>query len=261
MTVAELRESASRVLGADVPISEPDYPGPHALRRMSSGNTRLADSYRAGRVFLVGDSAHVHSAMGGPGLNLGMQDAVNLGWKLAAAVHGWAPEGLLDSYEKERRPLAERVVMQSMAQSALVAPGGEVSALRELMGELLRNPANIRHIAETMAGTDIRYEMTDEHPMVGKFLPDVPLADGRIAELMRSGRPVLLDFSGVGGDTAAGWADRVDVITVDAVEPPAGLVLVRPDGYVAWAGDDVHKGLNEALRMWFGAPRIMAATP
>jgi hypothetical protein len=198
--------------------------------------------------------------MGGPGLNLGMQDVVNLGWKLAAAVQGWAPEGLLDSYEKERRPLAERVVMQSMAQSAQVAPGGEVTALRELMGELLGNPDNIRHIAETMAGTDVRYEMNDDHPMVGKFLPDIPLADGRIAEHMRSGRPVLLDFAGVGPDGVAGWGDRVEVITVDAPRPPAAAVLVRPDGYVAWAGQDVHRGLNEALEMWFGAPRFMAVT-
>jgi hypothetical protein len=128
------------------------------------------------------------------------------------------------------------------------------------MGELLRNPDNIRHVAETMAGTDIRYEMTGDHPMVGKFLPDIPLADGRIAERMRSGRPVLFDFAAIGPDGVAGWGDRVEVITVDAPRPPAAAVLVRPDGYVAWAGQDVREGLNEALEMWFGAPRFMAVT-
>jgi 2-polyprenyl-6-methoxyphenol hydroxylase-like FAD-dependent oxidoreductase len=258
MTIDELRESARRVLGADVPISEPDYPGPNALRRMHGRNTRIADSYRAGRVFLIGDAAHVHSAMGGPGLNLGMQDAANLAWKLAAAVQGWAPEGLLDTYESERRPLAERVVKHSMAQTALVAPGGEVTALRELMVELLQNKENIRHIAETMAGSDIRYEMPAGHPMVGKFLPDIPLANGRIAELMRTGRPVLLDFAGVDTDPVSGWDGRVDVVSVQSPQPPASAVLVRPDGYVAWAGDDVHKGLGESLQMWFGTPRPMA---
>jgi 2-polyprenyl-6-methoxyphenol hydroxylase-like FAD-dependent oxidoreductase len=258
MTMAELRESARRVLGVDVPFGEPEYDGPHAMRRMSSHNTRLADSYRAGRVFLVGDAAHVHSAMGGPGLNLGMQDVVNLGWKLAATVRGWAPEGLLDTYERERRPLAERVVMQSMAQSALVAPGGEVTALRELMGELLRNKDVVKHIAETMAGSDVRYDMPAGHPLVGKFLPDIPLTNGRVAELMRSGRPVLLDFTGAGADAVDGWRDRVDVVAVQAAQPPAAAVLVRPDGYVAWAGEDVHNGLRESLATWFGSPRTVA---
>ncbi|MEV4315980.1 FAD-dependent monooxygenase [Actinocrispum sp. NPDC049592] len=261
MTVAELRESVRRVLGVDVPISEPDYPGPNQLRRLASGNTRLADKFRAGRVFLVGDAAHVHSAMGGPGLNLGMQDAVNLAWKLAATVRGWAPEGLLDTYESERRPLAERVVMQSLSQSALVAPGGEVTALRELMGELLQDPANIQRLADLMAGTDLRYEMPGNHPLVGKFLPDIPLTHGRIADQLRSARPVVLDFADITAEVAADWSDRVDVITVDAPNPPASAVLVRPDGYVAWAGDDVHAGLPEALAMWFGTRRFMAATP
>jgi 2-polyprenyl-6-methoxyphenol hydroxylase-like FAD-dependent oxidoreductase len=255
MTVEELRESVRRVLGADVPISVPQFDGPKMLRRLSGGNTRIAEKYREGRVFLVGDAAHVHSAMGGPALNLGIQDAANLGWKLAAQVNGWAPEWLLDTYEQERKPLAERVVMHTQAQSALVAPGGEVTSLRELFGELLRSDDTLKHIAETMAGADLRYDVGNAHPLAGKFVPDIPLANGsRIAELTHSGRPLLLDFAGSAGlaEIAGGWRDRVDVVTVEAVQPPAKVLLVRPDGYVAWAGDDVHDGLYESLISWFG---------
>ncbi|MBP2322995.1 2-polyprenyl-6-methoxyphenol hydroxylase-like FAD-dependent oxidoreductase [Kibdelosporangium banguiense] len=261
MTIDELRASVHRVLGADVPIGPPASPGPHVLRRLTGGNTRLAEKYRAGRVFLVGDAAHVHSSMGGPGLNLGLQDAANLGWKLAAQVRGWAPEGLLGTYESERRPVAERVVMHTQAQSALTAPGGEVTALRELFGELLTNVDTVRHIAETMAGSDIRYEMRTTHPLAGKFLPDIELSDGsRVAELMYDARPTLLDFTGSAAlaDLAAGWSDRVDLVAVQSGRPPADVILVRPDGYVAWAGDTVLSGLNEEMAMWFGIPRTAA---
>ena len=138
MTLDELRESIRRIIGVDVPIAAPKGPGPHALRRLDGINSRLADRYRAGRVLLLGDAAHVHSPMGGPGLNLGMQDAVNLGWKLAAAVTGRAPDGLLDTYESERYPVGERVMMHSQAQLALCGPGPEVEALRSLFAELVR---------------------------------------------------------------------------------------------------------------------------
>lgn len=263
MTIGELRESVRRVLGADVPIGPPESAGPHVLRRTTGGNTRLAGKFRAGRVFLVGDAAHVHSAMGGPGLNLGMQEAANLAWKLAARVHGWAPAGLLDTYEAERRPLAERVVMHTQAQSALTAPGGEVTSLRELFGELLDNVDTVRHIAETMAGSDVRYDTGCEHPLAGKFLPDIRLADGtRVAELLHAARPTLLDFgrSAALPDIAAGWADRVDLVPVQSDDAPADVVLVRPDGYVAWAGNSVLSGLHEELVVWFGVPRIAAVT-
>ncbi|MEU8384215.1 FAD-dependent monooxygenase, partial [Streptosporangium sp. NPDC048865] len=160
MTLEELRDSVRRVLGADLPMSPPGGPGPHVLRRLTGGNTRLADRYRAGRVLVAGDAAHVHSAAGGPGLNLGLQDVVNLGWKLAAEVHGWASPGLLDTYHGERYPVGERVVMHTQAQSALLAPGGEVTALRALFSELLEHDENRRRVAELMAGSDIRYDMT-----------------------------------------------------------------------------------------------------
>ncbi|MET0132024.1 MAG: FAD-dependent monooxygenase [Kibdelosporangium sp.] len=262
MSIEELRSSVRRVLGADVPIGEPVTDGPKLLRRLSGGNTRLAAEYRSGRVFLVGDAAHVHSAMGGPGLNLGLQDVANLGWKLAAHAQDRAPAGLLDTYEQERRPLAERVVLHTQAQSALVAPGGEVTALRELLAELLNDAENIRRIAELMAGADVRYQMSCAHPLAGRFVPDIPLADGaRIADLMHAGRPVLLDFSGSPepGHVAGGWADRVDLVRARSAQPPAAVLLIRPDGYVAWAGEDVHDGLRESLTEWFGAATFVAA--
>ncbi len=246
MTLGEMRESARRVLGAEVPFDPPDGDGPHLLRRLTGGNTRLAERFRAGRVILLGDAAHVHSAIGGPGLNLGLQDAVNLGWKLAAEVSGYAPPGLLDSYEAERRPVSARVVMHTQAQSALIAPGNDVTALRELFTELLGDPRTVAHIADLMAGADIRYDMgvEDPHPLVGRWAPDLVLdADTgpvRLAELTRGGRPLLLDLTGErlarggggrGGGTTSTWS------------PPAGrrpvcrptALLLRPDCYVAWA--------------------------
>ncbi|MGV9802617.1 FAD-dependent monooxygenase [Mycobacterium sp. NPDC003449] len=265
LTIAELRESVGRVLGVDLPIQPPTGPGPHASRRINGQNTRQADRYRAGNVFLVGDAAHVHSAMGGPGLNLGMQDAVNLGWKLAAAVQGWAPDGLLDSYHDERYPAGERVMMHSKAQAALMASGPEVDALRTLFGELLSTPDGASHIANLLAGSDVRYDVGDSHALSGRLVPDLTLDDGRrVAELMHTGRPVLLDLSGGRYlDVAEDWRERVDTVT-DAVTassaPPVAGLLIRPDGYVAWAADDVDEGsrgrLRAALQRWFGDPAV-----
>ncbi|HTM83585.1 MAG TPA: FAD-dependent monooxygenase, partial [Mycobacterium sp.] len=240
--------------------------GPHALRRINGQNTRQADRYRAGNVFLVGDAAHVHSAMGGPGLNLGMQDAMNLGWKLAAAVRGWAPPGLLDTYHAERYPAGQRVMMHSMAQAALMAAGPEVAALRTLFGELLSTSDGASHIANLLAGADVRYDVGDGHPLSGRLVPDLMLDDGRrVAELLRNGRGLLLDLSG--GNYAGavpGWEDRVDILigTVVATAPnrPAQAVLIRPDGYVAWAADGLGEGdadrLAAALRRWFGSEGV-----
>ena len=251
--LAELHDSVRRVLGVDFAFGPPEGPGPHQRRRGRATNSRLADRYRQGRVFLVGDAAHVHSAIGGPGLNLGLQDAANLAWKLAGALAGWAPEGLLDTYQAERRPAAQRVTMSTQAQGVLVSPGPEVTALRVLFGELLADAGSRQRIAELMAGTDFRYQDDDGSGLVGRFAPDLALeVDGRgtrLAELTRSGRPLLLDFSGAGPD-AAPWRDRVDVIAATSPDPDLGGLLVRPDGYVAWAGGP---GLPDALSRWFGA--------
>ena len=258
MTLDELRDSARRVLGVDLPVEPPPGPGPHALRRIAGQNTRQADRYRAGNIFLVGDSAHVHSAMGGPGLNLGMQDAVNLGWKLAATVNGWAPAGLLDTYQSERYPVGERVMMHSMSQTALFGPGPEIAALRKLFNELLQQPSVAEHMAHLLAGSDVRYDVGSDHPLAGRLVPDVTLDDGRrVAEMLHGGRPVLLDLSGGrAGEAVRGWADRVDVVAGVIADSEARALLIRPDGYVAWAADtfkaDDESRLRAALQRWFG---------
>jgi hypothetical protein len=253
VTMRELQQSASRVLGVDIPVRPPTGAGPHALRRISGQNTRQADRYRAGSVLLLGDSAHVHSAMGGPGLNLGLQDAMNLGWKLAATVAGRAPAGLLDTYQSERHPAGRRVMMQSMSQTALFSPGPEIGALRELFAELTRIPAVAAHIGGLLAGSDIRYDVGDDHPLSGYLVPDFTLGDGRrIADLLHLGRPVL-----VGMDVDH---PLVDVVPTEIVDGPAALLL-RPDGYVAWAADDRLKtGLTQAVARWF-SPASRGGTP
>ncbi|MEV1107898.1 FAD-dependent monooxygenase [Micromonospora sp. NPDC049751] len=255
MSLAELRASVTRVLGVDVPLGPPDGPG--LLRRLTGRNTRIAARYRAGRVLLVGDAAHVHPAIGGPGLNLGLQDAVNLGWKLAATVRGWAPEGLLDTYETERRPVAERVVMSTEAQSALIGPGEEITGLRELFGELLRIPEVTGHIAALMSGADIRYPADPADPMAGRSAPDVVVHGDRgvvrLAELTRGARPLLLDSTGAWAEVAAPWRDRVDVVTGHLEGTTATGLLVRPDCFVAWSAGDADT-LRAALTRHFGRP-------
>lgn len=246
-TIAELGRAFEYVAGVEIPFGPPDGPEPHLLRRTVGGNTRIAERYRSGRVLLVGDAAHVHSAMGGPGLNLGLQDAVNLGWKLAATVRGWAPEGLLDTYETERRPAGERVTMHTMAQSALVGPGPQVTALRTLFAELLRQPDVLQHLADLVAGADIRYAGSPAHPSVGGFAPD-------LGPVTRDGRPLLVDNTGTLAPVAAPWSDRVDLVTAPIEDATA--MLVRPDCYVAWATADVTPdpaAVREALTQWFGA--------
>jgi 2-polyprenyl-6-methoxyphenol hydroxylase-like FAD-dependent oxidoreductase len=257
MSLAELRESARRVLGVDVPFEEPKGPGPHALRRINGQNTRIAQRYRDGRVLLLGDAAHVHSALGGPGLNLGLQDTINLGWKLAAQVNGTAPAGLLDTYQSERHPVGERVMMHSLAQIALMAPGAEVAALRTLLGELFSSPDAQKHMAALLAGSDVTYDVGNDHPLSGRLVPDLTLDDGRrVAELLHDGRPVLLDLDGGAADAARDWADRVDSVGAHMVDRPAAALLIRPDGYVAWAAETfdtaAESGLRAALQRWFG---------
>jgi hypothetical protein len=223
-------------------------------------------------VFLVGDSAHVHSGVGGPGLNLGLQDVLNLGWKLAAAVNGWAPAGLLDTYQSERHPVGQRVIMHTRAQTALLSPGANVTALRGLFEELLREQSAVRHIADLMAGADISYDTSGTgpaHAMAGRWMPDIALRTGngptRIAELLRPARAVLLTLADRTdlADAAKDWAARVDVISAATAEPPADAVLIRPDGYVAWAaGSGTPRpadGLRRALQTWFGGAAVPAS--
>ncbi|NTY58009.1 FAD-dependent oxidoreductase [Mycolicibacterium sphagni] len=257
MSLDELRESLARVLGTELPVDEPPGPGPHALRRINGQNTRQAERYREGRVLLVGDAAHVHSAMGGPGLNLGLQDVFNLGWKLAAVINGAAPDTLLDTYQAERFPVGERVMMHSMSQIALMAPGPEIAQLRKLFAEIIAVPQVTANMAALLAGSDVRYEVGDDHPLSGYLVPDLTLDDGRrVASLLHKARPVLLDLCGGAAAAGAhGWADRVDIVEADLTDGPAAL-LIRPDGYVAWAADDfgpanAHR-LQSALARWFG---------
>ena len=196
--------------------------------------------------------------MGGPGLNLGLQDAMNLGWKLAAAINGWAPAGLLDTYHSERYPVGERVMLHSMSQTALFGPGPEIAALRELFKELLQLPSVAEHMAHLLAGSDVRYDVGDDHPLAGRLAPDFTLGDGRrISELLHRGRPLLLDLSGGRvGETAGGWADRVEVVDGTVPDVEVCALLIRPDGYVAWAADTFESAdedrLLTALQRWFG---------
>jgi 2-polyprenyl-6-methoxyphenol hydroxylase-like FAD-dependent oxidoreductase len=261
MTLAEMEDSVERVLGFRTHLTPPPPGGSDLLRRRCGRNTRLADHYRMGRVFIAGDAAHVHSASGGPGLNLALQDAANLGWKLAAALQGWAPEGLLDSYETERRAIGERVYMQTQAQSALYAPGGDVTARRQLFGELLTHAENLQLIADLIAGADVRYDMGQDDPAspTGWFVPPISVmteeGERRLAELLRDGRPVLLDAS-AGPELAAAlepWQGRVRHLTVRGGGATPDL-LIRPDGYVAWSGQDP-AALSGALQRWFGTDR------
>jgi 2-polyprenyl-6-methoxyphenol hydroxylase-like FAD-dependent oxidoreductase len=266
MTVAELEASAKRVLGVDVPLRPVSPHAPMDLRRISGINSRIASQYRLGRVILVGDAAHVHSPIGGPGLNLSMQDAVNLGWKLAAVLKGRVQAALLDTYQIERRAAAERVIMQSRSQLALLRPGPEVTALRDLFSELVTEPAVIRRLSDLLSGADYRYIMgADMHPLAGFWVPEFAVASAvgtqRIAELARSGRPVLVDLTG-GAAFATAVRDLAEVLTVAGGRPvgevSATAVLVRPDGYVAWAssqarpGPDELRELRRVLRYWFG---------
>lgn len=267
VTLDELGQALTRVLGTELPIEPSNLPNA-VLRRVSGVNTRLAEKYRDGRILLLGDAAHVHSATGGPGLNLGLQDAVNLGWKLAARVKGQAGDELLDSYEAERYPVGERVMMSTMAQTLLNGPGPQVTAMRTLFAELLDNEDNIAHLANLMAGADVRYETGQraDHPLLGRWMPDLHLITDerrtRVGELLRDGQAILLDFEDLDEltNTTAAWADRVRVVRARCTtrgEQPAAAVLIRPDGYVAWvanAEEPVHSGLGAALTRWFGTP-------
>lgn len=228
--------------------------------------TRQAECYRDRRVLLAGDAAHVHSPAGGQGLNTGVQDAANLGWKLAQVVAGTSPERLLDTYHGERHPVAARVLHNTMAQGTLLEPGPRVDALRDTMSELLSLDEPRRRIGAMMCGLDIHYDLGEGHPLLGRRMPDLELStpEGsmRVFTLLHDGRAILLNFGAPWDFDAFLWAARVSVVdatcdgpfelpVLGAVAAPEA-VLIRPDGHVAWVGDGTHSGLREALTAWFG---------
>jgi len=230
--------------------------------------TRQAACYRKGRVLLAGDAAHVHSPTGGQGLNTGVQDAVNLGWKLAQVVGGTSPDSLLDTYQAERHPVGARVQRTTMALTALSRSDARIDALRETISELLSMDEPRKRFAGMISGLDIHYDLGEGHPLLGRRMPDLDLvtADGplRVFTLLHGARPVLLNFGEPGGLEVATWADRVRLIHAgyggEWELPVLGVVaapvaaLVRPDGHVAWVGDGTDAGLSEALTAWFGPP-------
>jgi 2-polyprenyl-6-methoxyphenol hydroxylase-like FAD-dependent oxidoreductase len=261
-TLRDLSERLIAVYGTDYGIHSPTW-----ISRFTD-MTRQAAAYREGRVLLAGDAAHVHSPVGGQGLNTGVQDAVNLGWKLAQVVEQTSPDSLLDTYHAERHPVAARVLRNTMAQVALLRADDRIEALRETVSELLSMDEPRKRFAAMMSGLEIHYDLGEGHPLLGRRMPDLDLvtADGpvRFFTLLHDARPVLLNLGQPGGFDIAPWADRVQSIDANYVgtwELPAlgavtapTAVLIRPDGYVAWVGDLTQPGLADALTTWFGPP-------
>ncbi|VIO67074.1 FAD-dependent monooxygenase [Bradyrhizobium ivorense] len=262
--LSDLSETLIAIYGTDYGINSPAW-----ISRFTD-MTRQAASYRDRRVLLAGDAAHVHPPMGGQGLNIGVQDAVNLGWKLAQVVKGISPDGLLDSYHAERHPVGARVLRHTMAQVALRRTDDRSKALNEFVSELVSMDEPRQRVVATTSGLDVRYDLGDGHPLLGRRMPDLDLvlADGevRVFALLQEARPVLINFAERGSVTLAGWSDRIQLIdaryrgawelpVIGAVAAPTA-VLVRPDGHVAWVGEQTQAGLVEALTKWFGAPRL-----
>ncbi|CDP53350.1 2-polyprenyl-6-methoxyphenol hydroxylase and relat ed FAD-dependent oxidoreductases [Devosia sp. DBB001] len=258
-TLDDLRKGLIRVYGTDFGVHSPI-----SISRFTD-MSRQAERYREGRVLLAGDAAHIHYPVGGHGLNLGVQDAVNLGWKLAQVVTGISSAELLDSYHAERYPVAARVLTETMASAAISRTDERSRALRELVAEMLGLEQARKYMAGRMSELDIRYDFGEGHPLLGRRMPDIEVmtAEGpvRAFTLLHRARPVLLDLGGLDGFDATPWAERVQVVAaryggdwelpvIGAVAAP-GSVLVRPDGHVAWTGRDP-AGLNEALTRWFG---------
>jgi 2-polyprenyl-6-methoxyphenol hydroxylase-like FAD-dependent oxidoreductase len=243
-TLEEFRRELRAVAGTDFGVHSPRW-----LSRFGDA-TRQAERYRVGRVFLAGDAAHVHPPTGGQGLNLGVQDAFNLGWKLAAAVHGWAPGGLLDSYHSERHPVAADVLNNTRAQMELMSTDPGPQAVRRLVAELMDFDDVNRFLTEKITAIGIRYDFGSDDDLVGRRLRDVTLTRGRLYELMHRGRGLLLDQTG--RLSVSGWADRVDHVVDVSEDLAAPAVLLRPDGHVAWVGAD-QADLLDHMPRWFGA--------
>jgi 3-(3-hydroxy-phenyl)propionate hydroxylase len=258
-TLGDLREALVAVYGTDYGVHNPVW-----ISRFTDV-TRQAAAYRDRRVLLAGDAAHVHPPIGGQGLNIGVQDAVNLGWKLAQVVKGTSPERLLDTYHAERHPVAARVLRNTMAQVALRRTDDRTRALSDTVSELLGMDEPRKRLAADMSGLGIRYDLGEGHPLLGRRMPDLDLvtADGprRVFTLLHEARPLLLDLCGIGGFDITPWAERVrkveatyagtwELPVIGPVTAPTA-VLVRPDGYVAWAGEGTDVGLVDALTTWF----------
>ena len=261
-TLRDLSEALITVFGTDFGVHNPTW-----ISRFTD-MTRHAADYRVGRVLLAGDAAHVHYPAGGQGLSLGVQDAVNLGWKLAQVVNGTSPESLLDTYHAERHPVIARVLQHTMALTALQRRDDRMQAVVDVVSELASIDEARKRLAAIRLGLDIHYDLGEGHPLLGRRMPDLDLvtADGphRVFELLHDAKPVLLHLGEPGGLDITPWADRVGLIdasyqgewelpVLGAVAAPAA-VLIRPDGYVAWVGDGTQRGLPEALTTWFGPP-------
>jgi 3-(3-hydroxy-phenyl)propionate hydroxylase len=261
-TLRDLSEGLIAVYGTDYGIHSPTF-----ISRFTD-MTRQAATYRKGRVLLAGDAAHVHSPVGEQGLNIGVQDAVNLGWKLALVVKRISPESLLDTYHAERHPIGARVLRNTMAQVALMRVDDRTEALRDTVSELLSMDEPRKRYAAMMSGLGIHYDLGEGHPLLGRRMPDLEFvtANGplRVFTLLHRARPVLLNFGEPGGFDITPWADRVQLIdakydgpwelpAIGTVAAPTA-VLIRPDGYVAWVGDQPRAGLVDALTTWFGPP-------
>jgi 2-polyprenyl-6-methoxyphenol hydroxylase-like FAD-dependent oxidoreductase len=261
-TLGELREALIAVYGTDYGVHNVTW-----LSRFTDA-TRQAASYRERRVLLAGDAAHVHSPAGGQGLNLGVLDAVNLGWKLAQVVRGTSPESLFDTYQAERHPIVARALKSTMATTAINRGDERTNALREAMSDLLKMAEPRKRYAAMMSGLDIHYDLGPGHPLLGRRMPDLDLvtADGprRVFTLLHDARPILLNLGEPGALDIAPWADRVQrfdarydgawqLPVLGAVAAPTA-VLIRPDGHVAWVSDGTDQGLRDALATWFGPP-------
>ena len=259
-TLEDLRAALIRVDGTDHGVHSPRF-----ISRFTD-MTRQAVAYRSGRVLVAGDAAHVHPPMGGQGLNIGVQDSVNLGWKLAQVVKGTSPVSLLDTYQAERHPVGARVLQTTMAQRALGATDERTVALRDLLTELLTMEEPRKHIAGMISGLDVHYDLGEGHPMLGRRMPDLDLATAngpvRVFELLHDARPVLLNLGDAGPLDIAAWAERVPLVDASYAGPwelpvlgevsAPSAVLIRPDGHVAWVGEGRDAGLRDALTRWFG---------